>query len=105
MAKRMNIEMPHSFDHDEARARIEALGDYFSNKYGVNVDWNGDQASIKAKYMMVKVDGTLDVGADKVDLEGPDPGRLLRKKARNYLEKKLRKYLDPATSVEDLPRS
>jgi len=100
----MTLEVAHTFSREDARARIEALGDYFANKYNVDVGWSGDRANIKAKYMMLKVDGHIDILDDNVVLEGPDPGRLLRNKATDYLRKKLLKYLDPATALDDLPR-
>lgn len=104
MAKQMELNIPHRFDTDEARARMEALGEYYQNKYSARVSWSGNRANIKAKQMMVTIDATLILEDGRVRLEGKDPGRLLRKKAENYLRGKLQKYLDPNTPVDKLPR-
>ena len=105
MAKTIDLEVPHEHDLEEARARMEALGDYFKNKANAVVTWNGDTARFVAKYMMINIDATIEIEDDRVFLEGPDPGRLLRKKAIGYLQGKLEKYLDPNTPVDKLPRS
>jgi hypothetical protein len=49
-----------------------------------------------------KADVTLKEGV--IAVEAPDPGMLLRNKAREYLEGKLKKYLDPGVPVDTLPR-
>lgn len=101
----MHIDFPHRLPHDEARARLKALGDYLQNKHGIKVTWQGDQGHIKGRYMVVSIDGTVSVGESKVVFDGKDPGMLWRKKAKDYLEHKLGRYLDPATTPDQLPRA
>ncbi len=100
------IEHKHSFSVEEARARIGALGEYLQNKHGLSVSWTGDDtAKINGKYLVVTIEGSVEVKADKVSFSGKDPGMLWRGKAKDYLNNKLSKYLDAATDVEALPRS
>lgn len=100
-----SIEQSHSLKHEEARERIRALGDYLSNKHGLSVRWTSDDsASISGKYLVVTIEGTATVEPGRVRFEGKDPGMLWRGKARDYLTAKLRKYLDPSTPVDALPR-
>lgn len=98
------LEHAHSLSIDDARARIKALGEYLSNKHGITVTWSGDdQAKIAGKYLVVSIEGTVDIESNRVRFEGKDPGMLWRGKAKDYLAAKLQKYLNPATRLEDLP--
>ncbi len=101
----MKIEYTHKLQPDDARARLCAFADYLQARYGLGVTWNGDSAKVTGKYMVVTIEGTLTMVGDKVSFEGTDPGFLWRNKARDYLLNKLQKYLDPATSVDRLPRA
>ncbi len=98
------IDYPHSLPIEDARARIHALADYLSNKHGINVTWDGDdRANIRGKYLVVSIEGSVDVGDKSVRFSGKDPGMLWRGKAKDYLTGKLKKYLDASTPVADLP--
>ncbi|MBK9000986.1 MAG: polyhydroxyalkanoic acid system family protein [Myxococcales bacterium] len=100
------IDHAHSLPIDDARARIRALGEYLSNKHGIAVTWSSDdQAKIAGKYLVVSIEGSVTVEDKRVRFQGKDPGMLWRGKAKDYLSAKLSKYLNPATKLEDLPRS
>ena len=102
----LHIDHAHSLPIEDARARIHALGEYLSNKHGINVSWTGDDtAKISGKYLVVSIEGTVSVHANTVAFEGKDPGMLWRGKAKEYLAHKLEKYLNPATPLDSLPRS
>ncbi len=101
----LRIEQPHSVPVEEARERIRALGDYLSKKHGLQVAWQGeDRATISGKYLVVTIQGSVEIQSGKVVFEGKDPGMLWRGKAKDYLQNKLTRYLDPKTPVSDLPR-
>ncbi len=101
----LRIEHRHQLDAESARARVSALADYLHNKYGLNVSWSGDTASITGKYLVVSIEGTVHLAPGVVTFEGSDPGMLWRGKAKEYLGQKLARYLDPATPIDKLPRS
>lgn len=99
------LTVPHRLDLGDARARLHALGDYLSNKYGLSVTWTGDDdATVTGTYLVVSISGGLHLTPEAVSFTGKDPGMLWRGKARDYLSGKLEKYLNPATSVDALPR-
>ncbi len=100
----MNFNFSHQLPLEDARQRVQALSEYLSNRYGVSIHWNGNRASISGKYLVVRIDGTLIVSKDKIACEGQDPGLLWRKKATQYVQKKLGQYLDPNVPLEELPR-
>ena len=102
----MKFEYPYEVSRDDARVRLEALGEYLYNRHGIKVTWSdGDKARFSGKYLLVTIDGELTIEDGKVHFSGKDPGMLLRKRAVNYLKDKLATYLNPATAPEDLPRN
>ncbi len=100
----IEIDYPHSLPIDDVRARMHALGDYLQNKHGLEVRWEGDdRATIRGKYLVVAIDGSVEIDDKHVAFRGKDPGMLWRGKAKDYLTGKLQKYLDPSKSAADLP--
>jgi hypothetical protein len=93
-----------SMSQEDAKQRLVALGEYLGNKHGIKVVWTGDSATVKGKYMVVNIEGSLAFQGGKAVFEGKDPGFLWRGKAKDYLHNKLSKYLDPTILIEDLPR-
>lgn len=101
-----DIDYEHGLETDEARERLRALGDYLSNKHGIGVTWEGDDsARVHGKYLVVTIEGRMSLEPGVVRFSGKDPGMLWRGKAKDYLNGKLAKYMNPATAVDDLPRS
>lgn len=99
----MEIDYKHALTEEDARARLERLGSYLANKHGIKVDWNGTKAKFFGKYLVVTIDGELAVAPGVVTFRGADPGFLWRKKATQYIQGKLEKYLDPKLTLADLP--
>lgn len=99
------LSSPHRLDMSDARARLRALGDYLGNKYGLAITWTSeDEASISGSYLVVTISGNLRLTPNAVTFSGKDPGMLWRGKAKEYLLRKLEKYLNPTTAVDALPR-
>jgi hypothetical protein len=99
------VDYAHKLEPSDARIRLRALGEYLTNKHGLSVTWTSeDQARISGKYMIVTIDGTLSLEPGMAKFSGKDPGMLWRGKAREYLQYKLEKYLDPGVAADALPR-
>lgn len=98
----LKLEIPHSLNLDDAKARVQALIDYWGRKYGVKATWSGDKVSFAGKAMGITIDGHLTVHAQKVAGEASDPGMLLRGQAQKYLTNKFADYLDPKKSLKDV---
>jgi hypothetical protein len=102
----MRVEYPLGpLSKDDAKARLTALGEYLSKKHGIQVTWSGDSATVRGKYMVVAIEGSLSFQGDRAVFDGKDPGFLWRGKAKDYLHGKLALYLDPAKKLEDLPKA
>jgi len=104
-AMRLHLDFPIQLPLDEARRRLQALGDYLWNKHKIAVKWDGDQAEIRGRYIVVDIEGTVTLREGSVSFDGKDPGLLWRSKAKEYLSHKLRTYLDPTTPFESLPKA
>ena len=102
----MEIDYKHALADADALARLKALGDYLAHKHGIQVTWENDQKAVfHGKYLVVRIDGELTLEPGAAHFHGKDPGFLWRKKASDYIRGKLEAYLDPATALDDLPRS
>jgi hypothetical protein len=102
----MVIDFPHDLTEPDARSRLKVLGEYLHGRHGISIDWVDDnRAKFHGKYLVVKIDGELTMDPGYVRFRGKDPGFLWRKKALEYIEGKLRSYLDPKRPIAELPRS
>lgn len=102
----MQIDYKHDLAEGDAKARLEALGEYLHNRHGIKVTWiDANRATFSGRYLVVKIDGELTALPGLVKFRGHDPGFLWRKRATEYIEGKLRVYLDPSTPLANLARS
>jgi hypothetical protein len=104
-AMSFELSRPHGLALTDARARLHALSDYLSNKYGLTFTWTGeDEANFSGSYLVVTISGSLRLTPTDVTFSGKDPGMLWRGQAKTYLLGKLDRYLNPSTAVDALPR-
>lgn len=100
----MEIDFQYSLSDTDALSRLEILGQYLANRHGINVTWLEPQrAKFSGRYLVVKIDGELTVGNGRAQFKGEDPGFLWRSRAKDYIQGKLAKYLDPKTEPAQLP--
>ena len=102
----MEIDFPYELSDEDARARLDILGSYLSNRHGIKVTWSEtNKARFSGKYLIVRIEGDLTLGAGHARFRGDDPGFLWRKKATDYIKNKLEAYLDPKVAASELPTS
>ena len=102
----MEIDFQYSLSDDDARSRLELLGAYLGNRHGIKVTWvEPHRATFSGKYLVVKIDGELRIGNGHCQFKGEDPGFLWRNRAKDYIQGKLAKYLDPSLQLAQLPTS
>ena len=58
------------------------------------------RAKFTGKYLVVKIDGELTLGNGRAQFKGEDPGFLWRNRAKDYIQGKLAKYLDPKATPQ-----
>jgi hypothetical protein len=99
----MKLEFPHSFNQEEAVARVQALTTYW-RKHGIQSDWTGNSAFVKGKVKGISFEGTM-VVKDRALSADMKVGFLAEKLGgRAYVERKLGEYLDPKNNLEDLQK-
>jgi len=102
----MEIDFPYSLSDQDAKSRLDILGQYLANKHGIKVAWlDPNRAKFTGKYLVVKIDGELTLGNGHARFKGEDPGFLWRNRAKDYIQSKLAKYLDPSADPSQLPTS
>jgi hypothetical protein len=102
----MEIDFRYALSDEDARSRLELLGQYLGNKHGIQVTWlEPTRARFSGKYLVVKIDGELTVENGLAQFRGEDPGFLWRNRAKDYIQSKLAKYLDPKNEPSQLPTS
>ena len=102
----MEIDFPYELTDQDARARLDVLSLYLTNKHGIKVTWlDTAKARFSGKYLVVKIEGELTLGNGRARFRGEDPGFLWRGRAKEYIHDKLAKYLDPKNALEQLPTS
>jgi hypothetical protein len=99
----MKFDFPHKLAPEDARERLLKLGQYLTNRHGIQVGWTGDKGSFRGKYMVVHIEGELTLADGVVHVTAKDPGFLWRGRAMDYLKRKLGMYLDPNVSASQLP--
>ncbi len=100
----MEIDFPYALSEDDARARLDILGQYLANRHGIKVTWSEPtKARFSGKYLIVRIEGDLTMGGGHARFRGEDPGFLWRKKATDYIKNKLETYLDPKAVPSELP--
>ncbi len=101
----MEIDFQYVLSDQEARERLDVLGQYLNNRHKIAVTWVDEKrARFSGKYLLVKIEGELTLGNSRALFKGEDPGFLVRARARDYIQGKLAKYLDPKNALADLPR-
>src|SRR5688572_430700 len=100
----MEIDFPYVLSDQDARSRLELLGQYLVTKHGIQVTWiEAARAKFSGKYLLVKIEGELTLGNGHAQFKGEDPGFLLRGRAKDYIQSKLAMYLDPKAEPSQLP--
>ncbi|MEJ7603681.1 MAG: polyhydroxyalkanoic acid system family protein [Kofleriaceae bacterium] len=100
----MVIDFKYALSDQDALSRLQVLGKYLTNRHGIQVTWVDDtRARFSGKYLVVRIDGELTVREGRAQFKGEDPGFLWRNRAKDYIEGKLAKYLDPQAALEQLP--
>lgn len=94
--------IPYPFDDAEARARLEALADYWDKKHGVHTEWSGSRGRLSGKKLGVKYDASFTVGGGEVRVEASFGFLAEKLGGPDYVRRKLADYLDPARSLESL---
>ncbi|MBS1148598.1 MAG: hypothetical protein H6Q89_296 [Myxococcaceae bacterium] len=91
----ITLKVGHKFSTAEAHVRVQMLLDYWKSRFGVSQRWNGERVWVSGSIVGVDFDAILEVSDGQVQCESTDPGGMWRNFARDYVSRKLHKYLHP----------
>lgn len=91
----LQFDEPHGFTTAEARERIQLMFKYWSERFGVTSAWEGNRGNFSGRMFGLHFEGWMVVDGQRVSGMTSDPGFLLRGPARDYIDRKLKKYLHP----------
>jgi hypothetical protein len=89
----ISLRVGHQFSTDDAHARLQQLMEYWGGRFGISYEWLGHRLWVSGTVVGVSFRAHLDIIDRAVFAESTDPGMLWRNLAREYVGKKLRKYL------------
>lgn len=90
----ITLAVGHHFALGDAHARVQLLLEYWARAFGVRFEWVGERVWVAGSVWGVKIHAYLEVAGEQVRAVAADPG-WLRNSARDYVTKKLKKYLHP----------
>ncbi len=93
--KPLSLSVTHAFERSEAKKRVEYLLEYWQKRFSVHNVWQGDRVYLSGKIYGMDIRAYFDVEAAQVNAKAEDPGFFMRGTTRDYVEKKLKKYLSP----------
>ncbi|GMU58872.1 MAG: hypothetical protein AMXMBFR34_06350 [Myxococcaceae bacterium] len=91
----ISVEVPHGFSRTNARERVGFLLDYWHQRFGVQSEWRGDRVFLTGRVFGMDIKARFEVSDTAVTGQAADPGWFWRGRAESYVNKKLRKYLNP----------
>ncbi|MBW2733716.1 MAG: polyhydroxyalkanoic acid system family protein [Deltaproteobacteria bacterium] len=94
------IEKSHTFDQDEALARMQALTTYWK-KHDIATEWKDMTCTLKGKFKGMSFEGELVVEANTVRA-AVKANLIARKMGSAYVQGKIADYLDPKYTLEAL---
>ena len=94
--------LTYSFDDAEARARLEALADYWRVKHGVTTEWDGSRGRLRGKKLGVSYDASFALGGGELTVEATFGFLADKLGGPAYVRRKLEDYLDPANTLAAL---
>lgn len=93
--EKLEVHVAHDFARAVARERITQLLGYWSRRFGVQATWDGYRVFVAGKVWGIDFKALFDIGEHEVLALSSDPGSLMRNRATTYVERKLKKYLNP----------
>jgi hypothetical protein len=84
----MRIERRHNLGKEQARERVQKLLDRWGDK-GISHHWEDNVATIEGSVIGIKFGAKIIVEDEIVWCEGKDPPFFVRKRAIEYIERKM----------------
>lgn len=92
---RLSISVSHAYLRAEASTRLSYLLAYWKKRFNVASEWRGDRVFLSGTVYGIKIQAMFEVGDSAVVGFARDPGWPWRSQISNYVDRKLKKYLNP----------
>jgi hypothetical protein len=94
VAGRLSIAVSHAFARPEAAARLSYLLAYWKKRFNVEAEWHGDRVFLTGSVYGIKIQAMFAINESSVVGFAHDPGWPWRGQVQNYVDRKLKKYLN-----------
>lgn len=92
---RLSIAVTHRYARAAAKERISYLLAYWKKRFNIASEWRGDRVFLSGHVYGIKIQAMFDVGDSAITGFAHDPGWPWRGQVTGYVDRKLKKYLNP----------
>lgn len=91
---RLSIAVKHRFARPEAVVRLRYLLAYWKKRFKIESQWSGERVFLSGTVMGIKIQAMFAISDSSIVGFAHDPGWPWRREVQNYVDRKLKKYLD-----------
>lgn len=91
---RLSVAVNHGFARTEAAARLGYLLAYWKKRFNIASEWRGDRVFLSGSVYGIKIQAMFAINDSSVVGFAHDPGWPWRGQVQNYVDRKLKKYLN-----------
>lgn len=91
---RLNVAVNHAFARSEAATRLGYLLAYWKKRFNIASEWRGDRVFLTGSVYGIKIQAMFAINDSSVVGFAHDPGWPWRGQVQNYVDRKLKKYLN-----------
>ncbi len=91
---RLAVVAKHTFVRTEAVTRLGYLLSYWKKRFNIESEWHGDRVFLSGSVYGIKIQAMFAINETAIVGFAHDPGWPWRGQVQNYVDRKLKKYLN-----------
>lgn len=91
---RLSIAVKHAYVRTEAATRLSYLLAYWKKRFNIVSEWRGDRVFLSGSVYGIKIQALFTINDSSVVGFAHDPGWPWRGQVQDYVDRKLKKYLN-----------
>lgn len=91
---RLSVSANHTFTRTEAVARLSYLLAYWKKRFNIEAEWHGERVFVSGSVYGIKIQAMFAINDSAIVGFAHDPGWPWRGQVQNYVDRKLKKYLN-----------